>query len=1068
MRLVLVTLALSLATSAAAQDPGTVQLPLDRYQELTQTQSGGSSGPSHAFSNVRVSVTVREDGGVARATVNVQAKAQTFRDEGWTLVPLANAGGLHGATVDGSPAALVEHGGMVAWPTQGAGSHDLSWSFEVDASRHDGGWALAVPTPAAGGQLTATFSDMEVAPVVVPASGVSTNRAGNDTRLTATIPAGAGLQLTWRGDATGGYTLSRARYRGELVGESIRWTAELGAELEGNGRALVPLFPSSVALESVTVDRAEAPIAVHEGRFAVPIRGRGIHRIQASFLVPIQRDGGLPHVELDIASTPVSRFELSLPGEREVQVTPAAGVTATRRGGSTLAQFNVPMSSHVGIRWAEAVPDDATGDVETRANANVVHVVSPDEGVLNVRAFVGIELTRGAMRRVVLELPRDAQVNSVESTGGVVSDWRVTGSGSDRLLTVFLDREMEAAIELDVRYERSWPVATRTTEAFDVPLLRVAEDEGVTRQRGMVALLAIGELTLEPRETAHVNRVGDNSLPASVRDELAATVAHTYRYLDEAPRLSAIGATREPEPARFDAQVDTLVSLGDVSTTIATRVEVEVKSGSLSELSLRIPEGLSLLEVSAPSLRRYVLDEDTRTLRIELTQPMEGRFTVELLSDRVTGQEEELTIPLLGAQGAEVERGRVGVEALAAFQVDMAAADGLSPIDAVELPEPLLLRTDNPILHAYRYAQATEPPRLAVRITRHGEIQTANATIDEARYSTLYTRDGVAVTTARWVVRNRRQQFLRVGLPAGSEVWSARVDGRSQAPALEAGSDADEPTVLLNIVSAAEAFEVELVYATEVPELGSLGRLRAELPTLDIVATSTVWELTVPDGVTYADPGGSLTLVEGGYHSTHTGSTANGEPVAAEGIRYVFQQMYASRSDGPGTFSIAYLSGWGGVLAKAVSGFGALLLWLGLLAMAMLRFRIGLPEGLRERIPLATYRDHESGVAPVKERRRMWASVISVSVVGAVLLGVTLGYLSVPSTVAASVSGVIVLALIGLALKTYLPKVAKPAFATAGGAPMPDEGPAPMPVRVAAPETVDGEAADASEPPTEP
>ncbi len=272
--------------------------------------------------------------------------------------------------------------------------------------------------------------------------------------------------------------------------------------------------------------------------------------------------------------------------------------------------------------------------------------------------------------------------------------------------------------------------------------------------------------------------------------------------------------------------------------------------------------------------------------------------------------------------------------------------------------------------------------------------------------------------------------------------------------------------MLLNIVSAAEAFEVELVYATEVPELGSLGRLRAELPTLDIVATSTLWEVTVPDGVTYADPGGSLTLVEGGYHSTHTSATEDGAPVVAEGIRYVFQQMYASRSEGPGSFSIAYLSGWSGVLAKAVSGLGALLLWLGLLAMAMLRFRIGLPDGLRERIPLATYRDHESGVGPMKRRRRLWATVTGVSLLGALLLALTLGYLSVPGTVAASVGGVILLALLGLALKTYLPRVAKPSLATAGGAPILAEGPPPVPVRVAMPD--ESSAPDTEEPAMEP
>ncbi len=549
MRTQFTTLAITLllSTQVFAQDDsvGSVSLPLEQYQALTQSSGSPQSGPTHAFSNVRVNVSVSEEGGTTRAQVNVSARVRTFREDGWTLVPLASAGALSGATVGGASAPLIERGGLVAWPVEGAGTHEVTWSYHVDAARYESGWALALPTPGSGGQLSATFADMDVSPVVVPASGVSTTRNGGNTQVSASIPAGSGVQLFWRADAAGGYTLSRARYSGEVIGDSVRWTVALSVDLDGSGRALVPLFPSSVALESVVVDRSEAPIAVHDGRFAVPIRGRGRHRITATFLVPIHRDGGLPHVELDIAPTPVSRFELALPGEREVQVTPHAGVTSARRGETTLSSFNVPMSSHVSIRWAEAVPED-TEAIETRANANIIHIVRPDEGVLNLRALVAYEISRGTMRRAVLSLPEGVQVNSVESSGGVVGDWRVTGEGDERILTVFLDREVGGALELDVRYERSWPVATRTSETFAVPLLRAVEDEGVTRQRGMVALLSIRELTLEPRDTEHVTRVGDNALPAGVRDALEATVAHTYRYLDEEPELTARRLRSDP------------------------------------------------------------------------------------------------------------------------------------------------------------------------------------------------------------------------------------------------------------------------------------------------------------------------------------------------------------------------------------------------------------------------------------------------------------------------------------------------------------------------------------------
>lgn len=1007
----------ALASPALAQEAGSVALPLAAYQELLGQHAPSSSEPAYAFSNVRLGVRISESAGGTRALVTVNANVRTF-SEGWTLVPLRATGAIESATAGGSAAALVDRGGTVAWPVEGAGTHALSWTYPVSAARYDTGWVLALANPGASAQLDATFVGMEVSPVVVPAAGVNVESSGGNTRVRGTIPAGAGVQISWRGDASGAFTLSRARYRGELVGDAIRFTAELTAELEGS-RALVPLFPSNVALEAVSVDRVEAAIAVQDSQFAVPIRGRGRHRISASFLVAVQREEGLPRVELDIATTPVSRFELELPGDRDIQVLPEAGVRSSRRGERTFAAFNVPMTRHVRIQWAEAVPLEAV-EVETRAHADIVHVVRPDEGVLGLRAFVNYEISRGSLRRAEIALPPEVQINSVQSRpGDVVSDWRVQGEGRERTLMVFLDREIEGSLQLDVNYERAWPVATRTTEAFDVPLLRA---KNVHRQRGMIALLAIRELTLEPGVASHLSRVGDNQLPATIRDELNATVAHTFRYLDEAPRLAATGATRQPEAPRFDAQVDTLVSLGDVSTTIATRVEVEVKSGSLTELSLLMPEGLSLLEVSAPSLRRYVLSEDRRVLNIELTQPMEGRFTVELLCDRVTGQEEELSIPLLGAAGAEVERGRVGVEALAPFQVDMASAEHLSPIDASELPEPLLLRTDNPILHAFRYAQATEAPRFTVRITRHEEIQTRNATVDEAHYSTLYTRDGVAVTSARFVMHNRRQQFLRVTLPEGSEVWSASVDGRAQTPALESGNEG-EATVLLNIVSAAEGFDVRLVYATQVPALSSMGRLHAELPELDIVVTRTLWDLVLPEGVTYASPSSSLALVDGGTYVNYAdldmpGFEESALAAPARGTRYVFQTMYGS--DGVGVASVPYVAGVWGSVASVVTALGALLIWFGLLAMAMIRFGWGLPESLGARIPLATYRDQESDGATEESPFKRWGPLGGAVIAGGVLLLITLGYLSTSGAPALWVSGVIIVGLAGLMVKERL------------------------------------------------
>lgn len=1004
-----------------ARETGSVRLPLARYQELLEGQAPRGGEPAYALSDVSVSVTASETEGHAGADVRVEASVRSFA-EGWALVPLASGVAITDVVADGRPAELVTRGGLVAWPVEGAGTHRLAWSFHVEATRTAGGWVLSVPTPEGGGRLTASVPGAD--PVAVPSSGASVSTSGETSSLSATLPPTSGIAITWRSESTGGATLSRARYRGEPLGppvgqsQSVRFVAELSAETEA-ARTILPLFPSSVALEELVVDNVEAPITVREGRIAVVLIGRGRHRIRATFVAPVERVDGVPHLELDLPQTPVSRFELALTGEHEVQVEPSAAVVTARRGDRTEASFHVPATEHVSIRWTEAVPEQEAEAIEIRANASLIHLVHPDEGVLTVHTRASYEITRGAISRVELEVPEGLAINTVTCAQATIGDWRVVEDGATRLLTVFLDRALERELVLEVEAERAWPARTRTSEALAVPMLRA---RGVSRQRGMVAIVASRELTLEPREEEHLTRVGDNALPAEIRQGIEGTVAHTWRFLDEAPRLVAIGAVRAPEPARFDAQVDTLVSLGEVSTMLAVRAEIDVKSGTLSEVRIEIPEGLSVLEVSAPSLRRHRLDE--RALIVELTQPMEGRFAIELTCERILGEENELVVPLVRVAGAEVERGRVGVEALAAFQVDAAGAEHLSPIDSSELPEPLLLRTDNPILHAYRYAQANEPPQLSLRITRHREVQTRQAAIDDAVYRTLYTEDGVAVTMARFFVRNRRQQFLRVSLPEGSEVWSARVDGRSQSPALEGGDD-DPPTVLINIVSAAQGFEVELVYSTPVPALGTFGRLSATLPATDLVVTRTRWELYLPAGADYATPSAAMTLVEAG---TPVGAAAfaEGAPedlrldVPAEGVRFVFQKMYAGSGGDAVRVSIPYARGWGGTLSSLASTLGALLFGLALLAFGVVRFGLPLPPSVGARLPLATYRDHKDTSAPVVMDRKLVGALAGIATAGALLMLLTLGYLKTSPWLALTTLALLGLGTLGMGVKQRL------------------------------------------------
>ncbi len=139
-------------------------------------------------------------------------------------------------------------------------------------------------------------------------------------------------------------------------------------------------------------------------------------------------------------------------------------------------------------------------------------------------------------------------------------------------------------------------------------------------------------------------------------------------------------------------------------------------------------------------------EDGRKTIDIFLGAPARGQIRLDVAYERIMDAGAvEARVPTVTVDGAEVEHGRIAVEALAA----VGRVVGLSNLELAALPRHLVLKTTNPILFAYRYVQAKTPFELSPAITRHREIEVQVATIEKARYATLFTRDGPAVTTAR-------------------------------------------------------------------------------------------------------------------------------------------------------------------------------------------------------------------------------------------------------------------------------------------------------------------------------
>jgi hypothetical protein len=938
------------ATKVEAQTqqdaPGQVRLPLDLYNQLIEQSRNPAPRPrpapvNFALGSASVNVQVSTTEPRASAEVTVTLSIEVFENE-WVLIPvLAPGTPLTRVSLQGNPVLLVPTPEGLAWGTNVKGSYSMELRYNVDASSSGGGHVLALPLPRASSiQLSATLPGTGLDVSVLPAAGVRTSPSGSTTNVQATIPSTSGVQIAWRAPSQQGPSIGRALYHGQLSERSVLWRAELRVELFADETATLALLPRTVTLVSLSVDGKEAPILVEGDRFATLVRGQGVHRVAISFQTPVVVDNGPPRTELLVPPVPVSRIDLVLPGKKEVSASPSASVETRMSGGSTEATVHVPLTEKVSLSWSEAIPEKARH--ELRANASMYHVIRAEEGVLYARAHVVYGVQHGGTNRIELQLPDTVEVNQVTSEGGAVADWRVERQGTRRVLRVFLDRELTSELTLTVDYDRS--LGSSDTEAL--PLLSAL---GVGRQRGMVALVSSRGRALAPAQEGGATRVGENQLPSFVRDGIDRTIAHTFKYVDAPPSMSVTASAPERAAGRFDAEVDTLLSIGEVTLASSASIDLHVKSGGVDRVDLLLPAGSNLLNLAAPSLRTHrVVDGDRPVVEVEFTQEMEGDFRIDVSYERLL-QENEPRVPATSVRvrGADVEQGRIAIEAASAVEVAPLDVEALSPMDVRELPRQLVLRTSQPILHAFRYVRAEPEPRLSLGVTRHALAAVQEAIIDRAEHRTLFTRDGLAVTTTRFQVRNTRKQFLRVRLPQDSEIWSVFVAGKAEKPALDE-RDEEKRAYLIKIVSSTDGFPVELVYATRVSSMSSLGSVRVTLSRPDLLVTTSHWELYLPDEFAYGRPSTNMSLLVDGGRITREamaremGAVADSalaspnlaEPfrieVPSSGVHYAFEMLYANHGDLDAIVSIPYTSRGGAAFGQIVSLLGVFLAYVAL------------------------------------------------------------------------------------------------------------------------------------------
>ena len=302
----------------------------------------------------------------------------------------------------------------------------------------------------------------------------------------------------------------------------------------------------------------------------------------------------------------------------------------------------------------------------------------------------------------------------------------------------------------------------------------------------------------------------------------------------------------EKIPAKLFSECKTLVSVGDGILTSHSRLSYQILHAGIRELKVIVPEGSSVLSVTGSRLRDWRTTGNT--IQIQLGYEALGTYELDIMLEQpmVVGSE-TILIPVVRAEGVEIEKGFIGVVAVSNVEISSGKITSASSIDVRDLPPEIFAMTTQPVIHAYRYLAGDF--QIALNIKKHEDVPVLLTIADSSFATTMQTADGRRITRIVYNVRNNRNQFLRLRIPEGFDVWSTSVSGKSTKPAMD-----EEENILIPLIrsgSAGEvmsAFPVEVVYVEKNAEIRPTGKgsLKIELPAVDVPITHMMWDLYLP------------------------------------------------------------------------------------------------------------------------------------------------------------------------------------------------------------------------------
>ena len=463
------------------------------------------------------------------------------------------------------------------------------------------------------------------------------------------------------------------------------------------------------------------------------------------------------------------------------------------------------------------------------------------ENELAIDAEMELDIREAPLRELALRVPKGYSIARLTASG--LSDYFLTEpkDQADAELRLVYGQPVSGRQVVQLRLEHNQALGGTN---WSLSRIEVVKAKSV---RGNVGVASDPGFRLTPERTQFLTEIAPAFFPAKV-----AGLQTAFR-LSDAAWEATLRVERTPQTVQAD--VLHLFSIGEGIAYGSSVMNYTVSGAPVSAFRVELSDEYFNVEFTGKDIRNW--EKTTNGYVVQLHTPVSGPYTLLATYERPFKAQGD-TLAFTGARplDAQAEQGHTLIVSAYQFQVKPAdVSPGLLPLETGEVPPEYRLFFDAPILAAYRYT--SRPFNLKLALSPLAQGDSLSQVVDRATFATHISKEGQVLTDARYFVKNRGNPNFRLTLPAGTELWSAQVNGAPVVPVLDGTSN------LIPLPQRADPNAVLTVDLKLAARSGDAKRLSVAAPIVNAPVMLAEWKLEPDAGQRLVYRRGSLTPAGG-------------------------------------------------------------------------------------------------------------------------------------------------------------------------------------------------------------